>query len=79
MSHREFSDLVAYSFPPRRTMAGVSGGSGDNKPDETKIITKVRSIGPFATTRPLMLEQVDQLIEVIQSNMAGQYLTLNQN
>jgi len=39
------------------TLAGVAGGSGDSKPDETKTITKV-----------------DQLIGVIQSNMAACHL-----
>lgn len=33
-------------------MASVSGGSGDSQLDETKAITKVRSIGPFAITPP---------------------------
>jgi hypothetical protein len=68
---RELPDLMFHLFLSYRTVGTFGGGSGDAQPDDTKAITKVRR-HPSATTPPTDLEQVDQLIEAVQSNMAGQ-------
>lgn len=61
-------------IPHNRTVGSLGGSSGESQPDETKAITKVDSKYPILSlwvidTRNI---QVDQLMEAVQSNMAGE-------